>query len=491
MSGILSQSLGMHLRMEQRLTPQLIQSMAILQKPVADLEAYLADQLESNPALEVAEPQPSAEAGVAGVETDGRGGEAADGEENRFARLDRYAREYDLDSDDRAPNFSRRTSDSGDRDAKLGALANTAGRAESLHEYLIDQWSLLDLPPAIERGGRAIIDHLDPDGYLRVRFDGVTANMREPVSEAELEQALAEVHKLHPPGIGARDHIECLLLQLDVLPGNNEIERRLIEHHLDDITHNRLPSVAKTTGYSVEEISEAIKAMRSTLCLHPGYLIGDRSVPTIRPDVIVEYAATGGGLTVRLARGNMPDLHIREDIAALAKAKAKTNGKATRDFARKHVEAATALIDAVSFRQSRLLDVARAIVEKQRDFFDVGPQGLKVLRMSDMAVELGCDPSTVSRTVAEKYMQTPRGIYPLRYFFTGGRETDDGESMGWDQVKTRVKEIVDNEDKKSPLNDDQIAAILAKEDMAISRRTVAKYRQQLSIPAARQRRQFA
>jgi len=148
------------------------------------------------------------------------------------------------------------------------------------------------------------------------------------------------------------------------------------------------------------------------------------------------------------------------------------------------------LIDAVTFRRSRLLEVSQAIVEKQREFFDVGPEGLTIFRMSDLAVELGCDPSTVSRTVADKYMQTPRGILPLRYFFTGGTETEDGESMGWDRVKVRVRELVEAEDRKHPLNDDRIAALLKEEGIEISRRTVAKYRQQLSIPNARQRREY-
>jgi len=131
-----------------------------------------------------------------------------------------------------------------------------------------------------------------------------------------------------------------------------------------------------------------------------------------------------------------------------------------------------------------------SIIEKQREFFDIGPQGLKVLRMSDLAEELGCDPSTISRTVADKHIQTPRGIYPLRYFFTGGTETDDGESVGWDRVKDRVREVVEAEDKKNPLNDDQVAAILKKDGIEISRRTVAKYRAQLNIPSARQRKTY-
>jgi RNA polymerase sigma-54 factor len=357
-----------------------------------------------------------------------------------------------------------------------------------LHEHLLEQWSLLDLDAEIARAGEAIINHLDPDGYLRVRLEVIGDSVRPPIGLDALERALDEVHRLEPIGVGARDVVECLLLQVDALPGDNRVERTLIERHLDDIVHNRLPAVAKATGYSIGEINEAIHALRSHLALHPGHLVGERATPPIRPDVIVEYADTGGGLTVRLTRGNTPRLEIRTDVAVLAKS--RSNGKATREFARRHVEDATALIDAVNFRRSRLLEVARAIVEKQHDFFDIGPPGLKVWRMSDLATELGCDPSTISRTVAEKYMQTPRGIYPLRYFFTGGTESDSGESMGWDRVKTRVRELVEAEDRKTPLNDEKIAALLKNEGIEISRRTVAKYRQQLDIPSARQRRTF-
>ncbi|MGD2109087.1 MAG: RNA polymerase factor sigma-54 [Phycisphaerae bacterium] len=485
MSQFLTQSLSPQMRMEQRLTPQLIQSMAILQKPVADLEAYIASALEGNAALEVEEP-PAAKTETAKPE---RAGQRDDQEALGFARLDRFSRYYDMDGNERAPLSARRIASSDGRDAKMGAMANTAGREIGLHEHLLSQWALAEIDDdEVRRAGEVIINHLDPDGYLRLRFDELADRVRSPLTEDLFKMALEEIHNLEPAGIGARDVVECLLLQLDALPGDNSLERSMIEHHLDDVVHNRLPAVAKATGCSIGEINAAIKAMRSTLCLHPGYLVGDRSVPVIRPDVIVEYADTGGGLDVRLARGNMPKLRVRPEVLALAKS--KKNGRETRDFARKHVEEASALIDAVNFRQSRLLEVARAIVEKQADFFDVGPEGLKVCRMSDLATELGCDPSTVSRTVADKYMQTPRGIYPLRYFFTGGTETEDGESMGWDRVKTRVRELIDAEDKKTPLNDDQIAALLKKEGIEISRRTVAKYRQQLEIPAARQRREY-
>lgn len=475
------------MRLEQKLTPQLIQSMAILQKSVTDLEAHVADALESNAALEVAEP----EADDAKNESPESGASAeAQGERDSpaFARLDRYGGDYHLDFNDRPPSRAQRLSSSDGRDAKMGAMANTAGREAGLHEHLLAQWALIDFTEDVRRAGEALITALDPDGYLRVRLEEVAAGQRRPVTVETLEQALIEIHKLEPAGIGARDLVECLLLQLDALSGDNRLERTLIEHHLDDITHNRLPAVAKATGYSIGEINEAMKAMRSTLCLHPGYLVGDRSVPVIRPDVLVDYADTGGGLNIRLARGNMPKLRIRDEVVAMAKT--KSDGKDSRDFARKHVEEASALIDALKFRRERLIEVARAVAERQRDFFDVGPEGLKILRMSDLALELGCDPSTISRTVADKYMQTPRGIYPLRYFFTGGPETEDGESVGWDRIKTRVRELIDAEDKKAPLNDDRIAALLKREGIEISRRTVAKYRQQMDIPAARQRRAY-
>lgn len=489
MSQFLGQHLNQQMRLEQKLTPQLIQSMTILQKPVAELEAYVAEALESNAALEIAEPE-AHEASQDGQEARHPKDESSKSEETGFARLDRLSRDYDPDGVDwqeRRP-AARRVSDDGERDAKLAAMANTEERSHGLQEHLLEQWGLLELSTSVRRAGEVIINSLDPDGYLRVRLDELAQQTNPPLAQDDTEAALGAVHKLDPPGVGARDVVECLLLQLDALPGDNAVERTLIKNHLHDLSHNRLPHIARETGFDMAEINESMKAMRQSLCLHPGYLVGDRSVPQIRPDVIVEYAETGGGLTVRLARGNMPKLRVSDEVASLARS--KDHAKEEREFARRQVEEATALIDAVQFRRGRLLEVARSIVERQRDFFDVGPQGLKVCRMSDLAAELNCDPSTISRTVADKYMQTPRGILPLRYFFTGGTESADGESVGWDRVKTRVKELIDAEDRRHPLNDDEIVEKLAKEGIDLSRRTVAKYRAQLDIPAARQRKQF-
>lgn len=492
MSQVLSQVMGQQMRLEQRLTPQLIQSMDILQLNVTALEARIDEELERNIVLESDESSPSSPASAEETADASPGPsekeEAPSSESESFDRLERLNREYDLDYEDSWFPSRRRGAYDGERDAKMDAMANTAARPQSLAEHLLSQWALLDLDEQTQRAGEAIIYSLEQDGYLRTRLEEIADNTRPRIPVEAIETALPLVQRLDPAGIAARDCQECLLIQLEALPGNNRIEHELITNHLHDIVRNRFPAVAKATGYTIGEVSEAVKAISSTLHMHPAFLVIDRQVPRITPDVLVEYGDDGGDLVVRLTRGNRPNLRISPHYSKLLKE--RSNGKDVRAFVRKHMENATALIDAINYRRNRLLDVAEAIVERQADFFSMGPAGLKVLRMSELAVQLECDPSTISRTVADKYMQTPRGIYPLRYFFTGGKESENGESTSWDSVKARVKEIIASEDRRAPLNDDQIAAALDSEGLAISRRTVAKYRQQLAIPSARQRREY-
>ncbi len=475
------------MRLEQKLTPQLIQSMDILQLSTPALEHRIAEELERNVTLEVPEH-------VARKEQSDKAGDAKLGEQRgddstSFNRLDRFTREYNLDSEERvAPRHRGRAIRADERDAKLDAMANTASRAIGIDEHLLQQWALLDLDDETRRAGEAIIYHLEDDGYLKTPLETIAADARPPLSVGKIEEALKKVQKLDPVGIAARDYRECLLLQLDALPGDNTIERVLIQNHLDDIGRNRFPAVAKETGFAIGEITAAVDAIKHSLVLHPGYLVVDRRVPRVYPDVIIEEDELGKGLVVRLTRGNIPELRIKPEYLEMLKT--KTNGKEVRDFVRKQVESASTLIEAVKFRKSRLMEVAEAVVRHQSEFFDLGPPGLKVFRMSDLAEEIGCDPSTISRTVADKYVETPHGVFPLRYFFTGGTDTGDGVGTSWDSIKQRVAELIRHEDPKNPLNDDQIAEVLAKENIHIKRRTVAKYRAQLEIPPARQRRKF-
>jgi len=495
MSQYMSQQLALGLRQEQRLTPQLIQSMNILQLPILALEAHIREELERNPALEAAD----LEGPAAGTPTPPESpaphtGDREAEQERRheaecFQQLERLCREYDLDDSDQA--FGRPRPSTDDRDPKLDAMANTASRPLSLYEYLHHQWVFIEADEQVHKAGELILNYIEEDGYLRTPLAKIAEQHVPPFTAEEMEQALRLVQSLDPPGIGARDLRECLLLQLDRAEGDHSLERILVDRHLEDIEKNRYPAIAKATGRSIAELKEAVRALRK-LHAHPGLLVAGRDAPRIMPDVIVDYAEEGqgdvDGFRIRLARGNIPRLRISETYRRmLAEAR---NDKQAREFLRKNIESAHALIDAIAYRKNRLLEVTKEVVARQRDFFEIGPAGLKILRMSELADKLGCDPSTISRTVADKYVQTPRGIFPLRSFFTGGTESGNGEATSWDSVKARVKEIIDGEDKRKPLSDEAIAAKLKSEGIDVSRRTIAKYRQQLHIPPARGRREF-
>lgn len=494
MSQILSQVPRQLLLQQQRLTPQLIQAMDILQLNTLALESRIAQELDSNPALELVagdeEPTTAAESATVADEP-AEGERALVVEENAaadFERLDNLVREYDWLEDDAEyrPSISRARSLE-EADGKLEAMANTAARPISLHEHLMQQWGLAEVDERTRKLGAALIEHIDAAGRLSTPLESIATQFDPPATLEEMETALKAVQKLDPPGVGARDLRECLLLQLAALPGDNGLERRIVQDHLEDLQKNRLPAIAKALGVELDEIKAAVDVI-ARLSLHPGLDVAGLRPPPIVPDVIVEYNDQENRYEVRLARGNLRELRISPEFRELLER--SRDDKATRDFVKQKIEDANAIIDAVRFRRERLLEVAKAVVEAQRDFLDHGEEHLKVLRMSDLAARFGCDPSTISRTVDEKYVQTPRGIYPLRRFFTGGAETEDGEALGWASIRAKVQAIIEAEDKRRPLSDDEIVARLRAEGVDIKRRTVAKYRAQLGIPAARQRRQY-
>lgn len=497
MSQYLSQVPILQMRMEQRLTPQLIQSMEILQLPVMALDARIQEELERNPALEITTGNGTPREEPATIDSPPEGLSADNhtpNEESRsFDRLDRLTRQYDFDPGDQASFTGGRGRAYGERDAKLDAMANTPARDISLQEYLAAQWALEEINDDLRRAGEIIISHLEDDGYLKTPVETIAESSAPPMSVEQLEEALLEFqHRVDPPGIGARTIQESLLLQLNVkaaAAGSDDysLERDLIGNYFDDLKRNRLPNIAKACGRSVADIKAAIRNF-ARLDLAPGHSVVERQVPTITPDVIVDYAEDGDGFEVRLARGNSPRLRISNRCRRMLRDRSLE--KDVRDYLRKNVEAASALVDAIHYRRERLLELAKVVVERQHEFFELGVQGLKVLRMSELAEQFDCDPSTISRTVAGKYMQTPRGIFALRDFFTGGTEAPTGQVTSWDAIKARVRQIIDEEDKSKPLSDDQIAKMLQKEDLDIKRRTIAKYRQQLNIPPARQRKQF-
>ncbi|MBN2445988.1 MAG: hypothetical protein JXO22_04650, partial [Phycisphaerae bacterium] len=420
MSQILSQVPRHLLKQEQRLTAQLIQAMDILQLNSLALESRISQEIDSNPALEYS---PDEDGHVGETHSDATGEERPDGEQamvveegapQEFERLDNLVSEYDWIEDDaeyRGTKSRERTLE--ESDSKMEAMANTAARPISLQEHLQQQWDLAEFDQETDIIGRKIISYIDDAGRLTASLEQIGAEFDPPPGLDVLEVVLTCVQELEPRGIAARDLKECLLLQLESLPGDNALECSIIRDHFEDLQRNRLPAIAKALDVDIEDVKAALGVI-GKLSLHPGVDVVERQVPPIVPDVAVEYIEEEDRYDVRLTRGNIRELRISPEFReALRRAR---DDKTSRDFIRQKIEAANAIIDAVRYRRRRLLDVAEAVVDAQRDFLDQGEQHIKVLRMSDLAERFGCDPSTISRTVDEKYIQTPQGIFPLRRF---------------------------------------------------------------------------
>ena len=265
--------------------------------------------------------------------------------------------------------------------------------------------------------------------------------------------------------------------------------RDLIEHHLEDLENNRLPQISKKTGHSIDFINELWEELRH-LKPKPGADYGDVSVPSVTPDVFVERGEEGE-YVVRLEDSQVPTLSISPYHRKLLQQAATTKDVETREYIKKKINAAQWLIDAIEQRRSTITRVSQAIVEHQTRFLDEGPEHIEPLKMQQIADKVGVHVTTVSRAVDDKWIQTPRGIFPLKRFFVGGTTSADGEEVAWDRVRLKLQEIVDNEDKSKPLSDDALVSALAEAGITVARRTVTKYRKAMNIPSSRQRRDWS
>lgn len=511
-----------HMKMGQhmKLAPRMIQSMEILQMSVQALEERIEQELESNVTLEIADPGADEKTldemrkqqerddteNERELTVDESGGGADD-----FERLDAFETTYTeaADNEFTPPSRGDRIEETlgaysparmaGERDSKMDAMANTAARAESLADQLLEQWSFADIDDELREPGRLLISYVDDDGYIRTDLAVIRDHAPEPKPDAAtLERALLAVQLfLDPPGIGARDVRECLLLQIDHIaddpsePGapaeEIDIARDLIDTHLDDLIHNRIPKIAQSSGLTVDQIKRGIEHMRR-LTIHPGRSLVSSAPPSIIPDAIVEYDDEKGGYFAYLTDGRLPNLRVNREYAKMSSDRGLP--KPDRQFIRTNLVNAQWLIDAIRQRRQTLLRVINVVVSAQRDFFDQGPAALKPLPMTLVADQLSIHVATVSRAVAGKHLQTPRGIFPLRKFFSGGLQTEQGEDVAWEAVRAAMQEVVDSEDKSKPLSDEAIAEEMKKRGIEIARRTVAKYRGQLNVPPARMRKTF-
>jgi RNA polymerase sigma-54 factor len=502
----LSQSLGMRpeLRQGQILTPRMIQSMEILQLPLQKLEERIEQELQNNPVLELSEGEDepefiadSADSKVTERSEDEKSlvvkenGDGAD-DFDRLTKLSEY-----LENEEFSTNGSYRQASSydGERDKKLDAMNNTVARGMTLQEHLLGQWAFVECPKPVRKAGEAIINYIDAEGYFRTDVEQVIKESKAPLTIPDLQEALRLVQTLEPSGIGARNLRECLLLQLaalendpDAADGHDfELERSLITEHLKDLEMNRYPQISKKLGRPMDELKAAVHRL-SRLRPYPGKEVGGEDSPSITPDAIIWYDEENDRYEIEMANDPAPNLFI----SGMYRKMLKNRGcdKKTREFLANNVRNARWLIESIEQRKSTITRVIRAVVDAQREFFDKGPEFLRPLPMILVADQLGIHVATVSRAVSEKWIQSPRGVFPLRRFFSGGTQSAEGEEMSWDAVKEKLKAIIENEDKQNPLNDDDIVAKLKEQGIDLARRTVAKYRKILNIATARQRREF-
>jgi RNA polymerase sigma-54 factor len=313
---------------------------------------------------------------------------------------------------------------------------------------------MVEADEPVKKAGSMIIDYIDDKGYLSVRLEQLHSKDRTDFTLEDLQKAIVLIQKLDPPGVGARDVKECLLIQIKQSNEDVSFETALVTNHLEDMLQ-----------------------------------IGRNHNHPITADVIVEFSEEAGDYTVRLAEDGLPRLRISDEYVKMASG--DKVGDSAKQFLQNNIRSAQWIIDAIQQRKNTLLKVTRSIVNRQREFFEKGQMYLKPLPMAKVAEDVGVHIATVSRAVAGKYMQFESGILPLRKFFSGGIEDTQGNEKSWEAIRGRLQEIIDAEDKSKPLSDDQIKTKLTEAGITgLARRTIAKYRGLMKIPPARLRKKY-
>ncbi len=501
MSGL---NLGMGMRTEQnlsmRLAPRMIQSMEILQLPIMALQERIQAELQENPVLEIKERKATEPEGPAEFNPDAplKHDETGDLE---FNRLDELNRDWgDHFNEEHRPSRSM-SEEAGVR--KLDAMQNITTAPQSLQEHLSEQLAYLDLSLEHLPIAAFVITHLDENGYLLdhdaenrkpipIAFDELARNYEAitgtAITVVDVEEALFSIQKLDPAGVGARDTKECLTLQVDNETEHADLVRSLIAHHLEDVAHNRLPAIQKKTGSDIETIKEAIEILRR-LDPKPGGKYAAESTQYVVPDIIVTRNDEDG-FDIRLTDDWVPNVRISKRYIELFKD--KSSDPKAREYLKRKITSASWLIDAIEQRRSTLTKVTREIINHQRAFLDRGPDHIQPLKMEQIAEKVGVHVTTVSRAVDDKWVETPRGVFPLKRFFGGGTKNEQtGLDVAWERIKQKLQEIIADESKQKPLSDEEIVEKFKLAGLTVARRTVTKYREAMNIPSSRQRKEWA
>lgn len=474
----------------QKLSPQQIQMIKLLEIPAVQLEQRIKKELEENPVLEEG----------ADEEIDKQ--EEEDIVDDTFEdNTEEFSLSDYLDEDD-TPSYKLTTSNYSKDDERNAEIPFSVG--SSFHEHLKSQMGLQSLTVEEEELAKYIIGNIDEDGYLRRKTESIVDDLaflqNIKTSEEELLNILRIVQDFEPPGVGARDLQECLLLQIERKDQDDPVKKRareILKYYFQEFTKKHYEKIEERLNLADGELKEAINEILK-LNPKPGGSVNDphsKLFHQIVPDFVLENR--DGKFELLLNSKNVPDLRVSRTYAEMLRSfkaqkdKPSKNEKEAISFVKQKLDSAKWFIDAIRQRQATLLITMNAILSYQEEYFNEGDETkLKPMILKDIAEMTGMDISTISRVANSKYIQTHFGIFPLKYFFSEGMHKESGEEVSTREIKTILMECIDKEDKKKPLNDEKLGAILKEKGYQIARRTVAKYREQLKIPVARLRKEL-
>ncbi|MBU0765353.1 MAG: RNA polymerase factor sigma-54 [Bacteroidetes bacterium] len=474
----------------QKLSPQQIQLIKLLEIPAMHLEQRIKKELEENPALEE------------GMEPDEEQADDADGEfEQEQAEHDDEFTLDDYLDDDEIPAY-KLASKNYSKDDERKEIPFSIG--STFHEHLESQMGLRMLDERQVNLATYILGNIDEDGYLRREIDAIADDLSFTqgitTNEEELLDILKMIHDFDPPGVGARDLQECLLLQLAKKDKSSpviDLAYRIVMNYFPEFTKKHYDKIIKRLNISEEQMKDALAEILR-LNPKPGSSYSDphnKTSQTIMPDFILEN--NDGLFELTLNHRNVPELRLSRTYSEMLESYSADKTKMTKtekdaaSFVKQKLDSAKWFIDAIRQRQNTLLVTMNSIINFQYEYFLEGDETkLKPMILKDIADRTGLDISTVSRVANSKYIQTHFGIYPLKYFFSEGMQTESGEEVSTREIKKILQECIESETKKKPMTDDKLAAILQEKGYHIARRTVAKYREQLGIPVARLRKEL-
>lgn len=470
----------------QKLSPQQIQMIKLLEIPAMQLEQRIKKELEENPVLEEGRDE---------KDIDEREEETKVEEPDDDLSIDEYLSTDDIPSYKlSARNYSK--------DDKREDIPFSVGN--TFHDHLETQLGLRKLSELQRALANYLIGNIDEDGYLRRELeaivDDLAFSLNVSTDEEELLNVLRIIQDFDPVGVGARDLRECLLLQIrakDQQQESIETAHKIIRHHFDEFTRKHYDKIKNKLGLDDEALKAAIEEILH-LNPKPGSSFSDphnKSTHVIIPDFILEN--NEGKLQIALNSKNEPELRISRTYADMLEAYAASKGKPSPEqkealtFVKQKLDSAKWFIDAIRQRHNTLLMTMNSILEYQYEYFVEGDETkMRPMILKDIADKTNLDISTISRVANSKYIQTHFGIIPLKFFFSEGMQTESGEEVSTREIKKILQDCIDNEEKKKPLTDDKLAAILQEKGYQIARRTVAKYREQLNIPVARMRKEL-